>query len=227
MECHAHGRDHLGREIISLIEGQTVYSTRKPGARDWPAWAYTDDLLARAGEWLARYHHAVRNFRPIDPVWRSGARALGPDEIVCHYDFRAANVVVQGIDERSGHGRPRLVGVLDWDTAGPGRPLFDLALAAWNWVPLWHVPDRHDAEAARRLRLLVSAYGAFTPYEVLGSVPDRLDAMAEGTRAMAAAGDEAMQRLIALHPERAPQPTVPTLRDRLPGLVRELTNQGR
>lgn len=219
---HPLGIDHLGREILSLIDGQSVYSSRGPDDHGWPAWAYTDELLVQAGQWLAEYHRVVRAFRPVRPHWRSGPRALGPDEIVCHYDFRAANVIVQGIDQATGRGTPRLVGVVDWDTAGPGRPLFDVALAAWNWVPLWDVADRPSAEVARRIRLLVSAYGAFSSYEVLGAVPDRLDAATEMTRAMAAAGDEAIRGLLGPNPNRAGL-TTPSLRDRLPGLFEALT----
>jgi Ser/Thr protein kinase RdoA (MazF antagonist) len=212
------GLDELGREVISLIEGDTVYSTRGPLDQGWPAWAFADELLVQAGEWLASYHRAVRSFRPERPRWRSGARDLGPDEIVCHYDFRAANIVVRNVDGAADDHGPRLVGVIDWDTAGPGRPLFDVALAAWNWVPLWDDPDRDDAEVARRLRLLVEAYGTFSPYEVLAAVPDRLEAATDLTRAMAASGDEAMRRLVDrdLGPSRNP------LRQRLPRLIKAL-----
>ncbi len=212
------GIDDAGREIISLIEGATVYSSRGAQDRGWPAWAFADTLLVQAGEWLADYHQAVRAFRPARPCWRTGIRELGPDELVCHYDFRAANVVVRGVEAADDHDL-QLVGVVDWDTAGPGRPLHDLALAAWNWIPLWEVPDRPDAEAIRRLRLLAAAYGTFSPYEVLAAVPDRLDAADELTRAMAAAGDEAMRRLIAT----MPGPPRKSLRDRLPDLFRELS----
>jgi phosphotransferase family enzyme len=214
------GFDEHGREVLSLIEGQTVYSTRDPDGEGWPEWAYSDGLLVQAAQWLARYHRAVRTFRPSQAEWRSGPRPLGAEEIVCHYDFRAANVVVSGVDGTG--GTPQLVGVVDWDTAGPGRPLFDVALAAWNWVPLWDSTGQSTADLVRRLKLFAAAYGAFSPFEVLGAVPDRLDAVTDMTEAMAAAGDEAMRNLVASGLTRQGRDFVPVLRNRLPDLFREL-----
>lgn len=214
------GLDPSGREVISYIPGQTVYSTRRSDDQGWPDWAYDDDLLIQAGQWLARYHHAVQDFRPDNPHWRSGRRPLGPDEIVCHYDFRAANIIVDGIDPTTHEGTPHLIGVVDWDTAGPGRPLFDLALTAWNWIPLWPVPNRTTAEIARRLKLLASAYGTFTPQEILAAVPDRLDAATQTSRAIAKAGDQAMREIVDPN-SQAPMPSVET-RPRMVPLFREL-----
>lgn len=214
------GLDKAGRELTSYIAGQTVYTARQPNDDGWPAWAYADGLLIQAAEWLARYHQAVQDFRPTDPHWRSGRRPLGPDEIVCHYDFRASNIIVDGIDPATTTGTPRLIGVVDWDTAGPGRPIFDLALTAWNWVPLWHVPDRTDAEVARRLRLLASAYGTFTPQEILAAVPDRLDAATQTSRAIAKSGDQAMRALINPDDPR-PMPSIEA-RSRLQPIFKDL-----
>lgn len=213
------GFDSAGREVLSLVEGETVYSSRGPEEDGWPAWAYSDELLVEAGQWLARYHRAVRTFRPAQAVWRSGARALSPDEIVCHYDFRAANVVVS---VAGGGETPRLAGVVDWDTAGPGRPLFDVALAAWNWVPLWDFATRDAAELVRRLRLLVGAYGHFSPFEVLCAVPDRLSAATDLTFAMAGAGDEALRRLVSSGMAEQGRNVAAAFREQLPELVREL-----
>ncbi|HEY6739372.1 MAG TPA: aminoglycoside phosphotransferase family protein [Actinopolymorphaceae bacterium] len=187
------GVDEEGREVLTFIAGETVYSDRAEDATGWPDWVWSDELLVEAARWLARYHRAVASYRPTNAHWRSGPRPLASDEIVCHFDFRPANVVVT---EPDGGGRRRLVGVVDWDTAGPGRAIFDVALMAWSWVPLWDVRRGNVEEVARRLALLTTAYGRFDPLEVLAAVPDRLTAAAT-TRAMAANGDAAMERLVA------------------------------
>jgi len=73
---------------------------------------------------------------------------LAADQIICMHDFGAYNWVVDGND---------FVGVIDWDMAGPGRPLDDIAFAAWNSLPLAiALPAPWVAE---RLRLMASAYG--------------------------------------------------------------------
>lgn len=75
---------------------------------------------------------------------------------VCHHDVGPWNVVFQG---------RHAVGLIDWDLAGPGAPLSDVALAAWHFAPLYD-----DAEAVRvgwpappdrlaRVRLFCDAYG--------------------------------------------------------------------
>ena len=50
-----------------------------------------------------------------------------PAEVVCHNDFAPYNVVFDD-------GGP--VGVIDWETAAPGARVWDVAYAAYRWVPL-------------------------------------------------------------------------------------------
>ncbi|MBM7790958.1 NUDIX domain-containing protein [Tenggerimyces flavus] len=175
-----HGIDARGREILELLPGRTTGNGRPP-------WADADELLADVGRWLATYHEAVRTFRPESPVWRSGARPIGPDELVCHNDLAPYNVVATETDP------PRLHGVLDWDVAGPGKPIDDVAFAAWSFVAPY---DAKQGEAARRLHVLAEAYGRFTAEELLEAAPIRMNRALERIRAGAARGDEGMQRLI-------------------------------
>jgi mutator protein MutT len=175
------GIDARGREILSMIPGRTT------GDADRAEWADDDELLADVGRWLATYHRAVRSFRPRDPIWRSGKRELGRDQLVCHNDLAPYNVVVTEDDP------PRLRGVLDWDVAGPGHAIDDVAFAAWSFVAPY---DAEPAEAARRLQVLANAYGTFTAAELLQAAPIRMNRALERIRAGAANGDEGMQRLI-------------------------------
>jgi Phosphotransferase enzyme family len=179
------GVDERGREMLTYVPGQTV------GAADRPAWVRSDDVLVAAAQWLRRFHDAVRTFRPEAPVWRLSARALRPEEIVCHNDFAPYNLVV-GSDPAS--GGVVLRGVLDWDVAGPGRPIDDVAFAAWGFV--LGEGDLPPVEAARRLRLLAGSYGGLTATTVLSAVPVRLRKSIERIRTGAGNGDPGMRRLL-------------------------------
>lgn len=116
-----------------------------------------DSDLLQVGQLVRRVHDALSTFTaPADATWR--LRVAGPTFI--HGDISPWNVV---------WNRGRIVGLLDWDQAGPGRDLEDLAYAAWVWVPLeapdavpehWMVRDASLAAQQRRLRLLADAYGA-------------------------------------------------------------------
>jgi thiamine kinase-like enzyme len=109
--------------------------------------------LASVGGLLRRYHDAVVSFRP--PTWAKWKSTSIPTTgaLVCHNDLYPGNVVF-----RNG----RAVGIIDFDLAHPADPLWDLAMAAWHWVPLsegslgGHIPT---SEWPSRLRLFVDAYG--------------------------------------------------------------------
>jgi aminoglycoside phosphotransferase (APT) family kinase protein len=88
-----------------------------------------------------------------------------------------------------------LVGVFDWDLAGPSTPLLELAFIAWNCVPLWR--DTGPGTAARRLALIAGSYGGVSAREILHAVPRRIQIMLDGIPAAAAAGDAGMANLIA------------------------------
>jgi hypothetical protein len=183
------GMDEAGREIISYVPGTTV-----GWSLPWPAPIRTEDLLVEMGSATARYHLAVADFRPAGTIpWQSGAAALGPSELVCHHDLAPYNVVVTD---------GRLMGIIDWDLAGPGSALSDLAFVAWQWVPLhgpfttsllgWtDPPDR-----ARRLRLLLDAYGLGDRTGFIDHVVARVGYNRDIMVQKAAAGSRAYQTLI-------------------------------
>jgi thiamine kinase-like enzyme len=56
--------------------------------------------------------------------------------------------------------RPRAL--IDFDLAGPGSVVWDLAAAARNWSPLYDerdIADSRQGQVLRRFRLLLDAYG--------------------------------------------------------------------
>jgi hypothetical protein len=183
------GTDERGREVLSYLDGGTAGDTQP-----WPAWTRAAEAVAQIGGLLRRYHEAVASFRPADgATWRFTSRPLGPGELICHNDAAPYNVVW-----RDG----RIAGLFDWDVAGPGNPLQDLAFAAWQWVPL-HDPSLLDPgwerppDAGGRLRLLCDTYGlpGAERAAFVDMIPDRMRASVERIAAGADAGDPGMRAL--------------------------------
>jgi aminoglycoside phosphotransferase len=131
-----HGFDEQGREVLDYLPG-TAYSPQVP-----------DEVLVDAMKWLRRFHRIVAEYRPVGHlVWRAGQAVLGPGEIICMHDSGYYNWI--GTDEG-------FSGVIDWDLAGPGTPLDDIAFTAWNTAPLALPGD--PAYQARRVQLMADAY---------------------------------------------------------------------
>ena len=169
------GYDERGREVLTYLPGDVVYVPETP---------MSDDQLAALMRWTRRFHEASALFRPEGEVtWRFERRALAENEIVCHHDLGWYNLAFSG---------PRLTGVFDWDVAGPGVPLDDLAFAAWNDVPLLDMPT----DAARRLRLMAEAYGGVEARDILAQVRPRIEGSRRRIVAGAESGDPGMQRLL-------------------------------
>ncbi|MGH3385039.1 MAG: NUDIX domain-containing protein [Nocardioidaceae bacterium] len=168
------GVDERDREILTYLPGEVV---------DVDATRVSDAQLTEAMRWLRRYHDAVRGFRPSGPVrWRFAERTLADDEIVCHHDVAPYNMVFRG---------DRLTGVFDWDLASPGRPVEDLAFAAWNSVPLFRPVD----DEAARLRLMAQSYGDVDPLQILHGVQPRIASACRKIAEGQAAGDVGMLNL--------------------------------
>ena len=158
--------------------------------------------------WTRAFHTAVAGFSHPGP-WRFFP-VTGPT-LIGHNDIAPYNVCFDG-DE--------LVGVFDWDLAGPSTPLLELAFIAWNCVPLWR--DTGPRTAARRLALIAGSYGTVGAREILHAVPPRIQAMLDGIPAAAAAGDEGMANLIAAgEPGRSARPLADLI-GRIPAIGRHL-----
>jgi aminoglycoside phosphotransferase (APT) family kinase protein len=76
------------------------------------------------------------------------------DRVICHNDLFPENVVF-----RDG----RVVALIDFAMAAPGRPLWDVAIVAETWGPLGDPArrDQHpgDLDGIRRLGVLARGYG--------------------------------------------------------------------
>jgi hypothetical protein len=181
------GVDERGREVLTHLDGETVGD-----ALPWPAWVASDGALVQVGAWLRRLHDATAGFvPPRDAVWFAG-QGWRAGLVVGHHDAAPWNAVW-----RDG----RLAGFVDWDTAGPSDPAFDLAWSALVWVPLlaegtaWPVPARPVADRRRRLHLLLDAYGLGDRAAFRAAVLTRARVQAAVTRRLAA-GDPAYRGLL-------------------------------
>ncbi len=175
------GADERGREVLGYLDGRVP---------DVNGELIATDTLADAMRWLRRFHDVVADYRPAG-VWRTTNRPLDADEIICHHDFAPYNVALGGPADGE-----RVVGVFDWDMAGPGRPIDDLAFAAWNWVPLFR--DVGTSVSARRLEVMASAYAGVAAVEILDHVVPRLQRSVDVITAGQAAGDPGLLALGAV-----------------------------
>jgi hypothetical protein len=187
------GVDDRGREILTFIDGEV-------GAYPLPAYMWSDEVLAGAARLLRSLHDATLDYvAPEGAVWQFAYPDLTHHEVICHNDVAPYNTVF--VD-----GRPRAL--IDFDTAGPGPRVWDVAYAAYTFVPLAsfapcadgrvvpYEPAPHAEERARRLRMLEVAYGLPTE-DLLPTVVRRLEAVCEFLIERAEAGDDTYQRLIA------------------------------
>lgn len=197
------GLDVRGREVLTHLPGRIVeVDLEEP----------SDELLVDAARWLRRFHLAVARHRPVGDVeWRGGRRVLRDGELVCHHDPGAYNwIVCDG----------RLAGLIDWDLAGPGRPVEDVGFLAWSGVPLFR--ELAAGRVARRLGLVADAYGGLSAREVLQASVARMQSACARIAAGQARGDPGM---VALGRHGEPGRTrerLERLRHRLPDLEHAL-----
>jgi Phosphotransferase enzyme family len=181
------GLDQQGREILTYLEGEVpVYPT--------PPELWSEEVLEEVAGLLRRLHDATIGLEVPDSGWREGAAAPGGGEVICHNDVAHYNTVFRT-------GRP--VAFIDWDFAAPGPRTWDLAFAAYPFVPL--VPD-HAAvglgavlpvDRPGRLRRFCDAYGLVDRAGLVNMVLRRVQAVCELIVGQAAKGDPHFQRHLA------------------------------
>ncbi|MFF8784461.1 phosphotransferase [Streptomyces sp. NPDC015125] len=158
-----------------------------------PEYVRTDASLEAVARLLRAYHDATAGFLPpLDAQWYQPPRE--PAEVVCHGDLAPYNTVYRD-------GVP--VALIGFDTAHPGPRVWDLAYAAYRFVPLTG-PDNRDfplpvAQQARRLRLFADAYALdhATRKALPHTAAERLEHLVGHMHERAAAGVSAFARHIA------------------------------
>jgi hypothetical protein len=180
------GVDEQGREILTLLPGRVA-------TYPLPAFVWSDDTLLAIARLLAAYHDATVGFEPpAGTVWQWPAHQ--PSEVLCHNDVAPYNLLFE-------EGRP--TGLIDFDTASPGPRVWDLAYAAYRFVPLtdpanFDAPSPGPDEQARRLSRLCDSYSTrcIRPADVLDAAIARLGELVGFIVHAAAAGDPAQQRVL-------------------------------
>jgi len=175
------GVDEQGREILRYIDGAS-------GADGWAA-VVPEEGLASFARLLRAYHDAARTFRaPANASWAFTVDAATEGQTICHNDFGPWNVVWR-------NGIP--VSLLDWDFAGPGPAIDDVAYAleytapfrdddtALRWLRYEHPPDRR-----RRVELFAGAYGLSSTAGLVNDVARRQRLDAVRVKRLAERGDE-------------------------------------
>ena len=114
----------------------------------------TDRALIDLGGLIRRFHEATATFRSTADDWSTQWADPAGGTIVCHNDLFPENVVF-----RDG----RVVALIDFAMAAPGRPLWDVAIAAEIWCPLgdpeWRDARGVDLDGIARLGVFARAYG--------------------------------------------------------------------
>ena len=182
------GFDDQGREVPTMIPGEVG---NYPLTREMT----TDDSLLACARLLRRYHEAAA----IQPGWGDlpwRYRDPDPDhwEVICHSDVAPYNIVYRD-------GLP--VGLIDFDVAGPGPKMWDIAYAAFRLAPLSsdanclafgfsQSPDRFG-----RLARFLDAYGLDDRTGLLEMAVTRIEGLRDDILARAAAGDPSVATHLA------------------------------
>jgi len=180
------GVDADGRERLLFIEGDVPVPP-------YPRWAQLDPALASIAVLMRRFHEASGSFDATGSTWSAELADPKGGPIVVHNDVCLENIVF-----RDGAA----VGLLDFDFAAPGRPLYDLSQMARMCVPIdddinaarlgWEPVDR-----PARLRLVAEAYGldAAERHALIEVLSESIERGGEFVRRRVEAGDPSFVRM--------------------------------
>jgi hypothetical protein len=174
------GVDADGRERLGWIDGNVAIPP-------YPAWVQTDASLASMTSLMRRFHQASATIDAGGATFSSEIADPQGGTVVCHNDVCLENVVF-----REGEA----VGLLDFDYAAPGRPVFDLAQFSRMCIP---IDDDQSAvqlgwvpnDGPARLRLVADTYGldAVGRSQLVAEVGAAVERGGEFVRRRAEAGD--------------------------------------
>lgn len=182
------GFDDQGREILTMIPGEVGNYPLTPAMT-------TGASLVACARMLRRFHDASA----IQPGWGDLPwRYRDPDparwEVICHSDVAPYNIVYQ-------EGMP--VGMIDFDVAGPGPRMWDIAYAAFRLAPLSsnagclafgfnEPPDRIG-----RLARFCDAYGLVVRTGLLDMAVTRIEGLRDDILQRAAKGNPSVATHLA------------------------------
>ncbi|MEM4998815.1 phosphotransferase [Priestia megaterium] len=183
--------DEKGREVLSFIEGEAGnYPLKK--------YMWSDDVLIEIGKMLRLYHDSVSDFS-FDDSWKSIDNTPKPFEVLCHNDFAIYNIIFK---------QERPVGIIDFDVAGPGPRIWDIAYTLYTCVPLsrfylsetgekiYYNSLHHAQHRKQRVKLFFESYGEELREGYLEVVLLRLEGLCKTITRKASEGDRAFQKMI-------------------------------
>lgn len=185
------GIDEKGREILSFIEGEA-------GNYPLKEYMWSNDVLIEIAKILRLYHDSVSDFT-LDDSWRPIDNTPQEFEVLCHNDFAIYNIIFN-------HGRPK--GIIDFDVAGPGPRLWDIAYTLYTCIPLsrlyftetgeqvYYNSLQHANRIKQRVKLFFESYGEQFEGDYLGMVLLRLEGLCKTIKRKANEGDIAFQKMI-------------------------------
>lgn len=180
------GIDEKGRENLSFLPGET-------GIPD-SIWQQDEPLIATANL-LKGYHNALLDFRAsASAEWAYYYPDVERHEVICHNDFAPYNLVYTD-------GVP--TAVIDFDLAGPGPRLRDVAYAVFWMVPLsfnsedqLRYTEADVSNGSRRLNLFCETYGIPAGSELLTMVGEVLVHMGNEAQMRRMVGDDVADKLV-------------------------------
>lgn len=91
---------------------------------------HSEEELASVAKLIREFHDASRSFAaPPGSRWQFMVGAPRSGEVICHNDLSPDNTVFEPLGRASAF--------IDWDLAAPAPALWDLAWAAYRFVPLY------------------------------------------------------------------------------------------
>jgi hypothetical protein len=185
------GIDEKGREILSFIEGEA-------GNYPLKEYMWSDNVLIEIAKMLRLYHDAVNDF-VFDDSWVPIDHTPTQFEVLCHNDFAIYNIIFN-------HDRP--VGIIDFDVAGPGPRIWDIAYTLYTCLPLsrfflsetgekvYYDSSQHANRLKQRIRLFFENYGEEIKEDFIEIVTLRLEGLCKTMTRKASEGDIAFQKMI-------------------------------
>lgn len=138
-------------DVVSFVEGDVYNGLLPEEIRSEKVLRDVAKLIRSIHDLGADYLKALKGDEP----WM--LPCVSPLETMCHGDLAPYNMVFS---------KDVIQGIIDFDTLHPGPRLWDLAYAAYRWVPLMSEDNPEDfkpEERRARLKAFLEAYGM--PYE--------------------------------------------------------------
>jgi hypothetical protein len=170
------------REVLSFIDGEAGTYPINPAVQ-------TSEALDTSVDLLQRFHDATEGL-VLPDGWVDHQVAGTTSEVICHWDPAPYNIIYK---------QSCAVGLVDFDNAGPGRRIDDIAYLAYRLAPLCADANLRPAgwapsvDRLERLRRILRRYPSAHRTLIPDLVVERLDRMKQWILERSAAGDSTVE----------------------------------